>query len=205
MIDPLVSFVLPCYNRISNLRSALSSILCQTDIHWEAIVVMDGDEHRDEVLNMIKAITSKRDFRVRVLFTDKRYNDWGHTPRELGKQMSTGKYVIMSGDDNYYVPTTVEEIRRKVYESKSENESLGNLCGMVYWDMVHSHYNYDYFKTSPAFNQIDIGAFATRKDLAEQIQLTTDYAADGIFVENFKKTFPDKQITKINKVLYVHN
>jgi hypothetical protein len=205
MISPIVSFVLPTYDRVDNLRSTLSSLLCQTNINWEAIVVLDGGDHQERVMEMVKSITSKRDFRVRMFTTDKRYNDWGHTPRELGKQMSVAKYIIMSGDDNYYVPTMVEELRCKIYEFKNENDPLTELPGMVYWDMVHSHYGYGYFRTIPAFNQIDIGAFATRRDLAQDIPLTTTYAADGVFVEDFKVKFPNEEIKKINKVLYVHN
>jgi hypothetical protein len=76
---------------------------------------------------------------------------------------------------------------------------------MVYWDMVHSHYNYAYFKCVPAGGQIDMGAFATRRDLAQQLYLGTDYAADGWFVENFKQRFPTENIAKVNKILFVHN
>jgi hypothetical protein len=101
----------------------------------------------------------------------------------------------MTGDDNYYTPNFIKEIKQ--------------LCqvevGMVYWDMVHSHYNYAYFKCVPSGGQIDMGAFATRRDLAQQISLGIDFAADGWFVEQFKQKFPKEQIIKVEKVLFVHN
>jgi len=50
-----------------------------------------------------------------------------------------------------------------------------------------------------------MGAFATHRDLAQQIKLGTDFAADGWFVEHFKQKFPEQRIVKINKVLFVHN
>ena len=101
----------------------------------------------------------------------------------------------MTGDDSYYTPNFVEEL----YQTSK------NSPGMVYWDMVHSHYAYQYFRCLPAYNQIDMGAFATRRDLAQQIPLGTEYAADGLFVEKFKEMFPNKRIVKIDKVLFVHN
>jgi hypothetical protein len=64
---------------------------------------------------------------------------------------------------------------------------------------------YTFFKTALWMNQIDIGAFATRADIAKQIKLKTSYAADGEFIEEFKVRFPDFNSVKINKVLYVHN
>lgn len=195
--QPLVTFVLPTYNRVLELRSTLSALLCQTDKNWEAIVVIDGLDYSDQFRDMIKSITDINEYRIRVLYLDKRYNDWGHTPRELGKQQARGRYVIMSGDDNYYVPTFVAEFTKAML--------LHMFPGMIYWDMVHSHYNYQYFVCTPGFNQIDMGAFATRTDLAKQLPLGTEYAADGLYVENFKHMFPNEQIIKINKVLYVHN
>jgi len=152
----------------------LASLVAQNNNNWKANVVIDGTDHLDEIS---KIVTSFNDLRIKYTVTSERYNDWGHTPREIGKQASDAKYIIMSGDDP----------------------------GLIYWDMVHSHYNYTYFKCYPAFNQIDMGAFATRRDLAQQIELGKDYAADGLFIENFKKKFPEQQMIKIDKVLFVHN
>lgn len=200
MENSLVTFILPTYNRHKELRMALSSLEAQTNSNWKAIVVVDNNLE-DTLLNFPEI---ERLFwedwicnsdRIRIQFMNKRNNNWGHTPREIGKQMVDSKYVIMTGDDNYYVPTFVEELA---------NAAKSNP-GMIYWDMVHSHYNYQYFKCLPAFNQIDMGAFATRTDLAQQIRLNTTYAADGEFVEEFKKKFPNEEKVKINKVLFVHN
>ena len=187
----LVDFIIPTYNRPAPLRCMIGSLIAQTNPSWRANVVIDNPEDVDNV----KLVESFADDRLRWTKMDKRYNDWGHTPRELGKQMSECEYIIMTGDDNYYTPNFVQEI-----------SVLCNVeVGMVYWDMVHSHYNYSYFKCAPAGGQIDMGAFATRRDLAQQIQLGTDFAADGWFVEHFKQKFPTESISKINKVLFVHN
>ena len=50
-----------------------------------------------------------------------------------------------------------------------------------------------------------MGAFSTRKDLAQKIDLGVRYDADGRFVEQFKKKFAEEEMFKINKVLFVHN
>lgn len=187
----LVDFIIPTYNRPAPLKCMLASLVAQTNPDWGAHVVIDNHEDEDNV----KLVESFNDPRIRWSKMDKRYNDWGHTPREYGKQKSEAKYIIMTGDDNYYTPNFIQEI-----------SVLCNVeVGMVYWDMVHSHYKYAYFKCVPAGGQIDMGAFATRRDLAQQIPLGTDFAADGWFVEQFKQKFPTQSISKINKVLFVHN
>lgn len=200
MENSLVTFILPTYNRHKELRMALSSLQAQTNPNWKAIVVFDNDStsciiETSAVHNLIYEKWIAEDNRIYWRFSEKRSNDWGHTPRELGKMMSDSKYTILGGDDNYYMPTFVEELAKVSVNSP----------GMIYWDMVHSHYDYQLFKCQPAFNQIDMGAFATRTDLAKQIKLNTSYAADGEFVEEFKKKFPNEEKVKINKVLFVHN
>lgn len=187
----LCDFIIPTYNRREPLISMLSSLVAQTNPNWVAHVIQDGIDN-DVSFKVVKNIN---DSRIHYYATEERYNDWGHTPREVGKNNSEAKYVIMSGDDNYYIPTFINEL-----SIASETNP-----GMIYWDMVHSHYKYSYFKCLPAFNQIDMGAFATRTDLAKQIKLGTSYAADGIFVEDFKKKFPDEKIKKIEKVMFIHN
>ena len=187
----LVDFIIPTYNRPAPLRCMIGSLIAQTNPSWRANVVIDNPEDVDNV----KLVESFADDRLRWTKMDKRYNDWGHTPRELGKQMSECEYIIMTGDDNYYTPNFVNEL-----EIRTEFDP-----GMIYWDMVHSHYDYAYFKCVPAGGQIDMGAFATRRHLAQQIYLGTEYAADGWFVEQFKQKFPTENIAKINKVLFVHN
>lgn len=187
----LVDFVIPTYNRPAPLRAMLASLVAQTNPAWRANVVIDNPEDVDNVA----LVESFGDSRIRWTKTDKRYNDWGHTPRELGKQMSECQYVIMTGDDNYYTPNFVKEL---AFRTEMD-------YGMIYWDMVHSHYDYSYFKCKPNINFIDMGAFATRRDLAQQIPLGKEYAADGLYVEKFKKQFPTERIIKIEKVLFVHN
>jgi hypothetical protein len=111
--------------------------------------------------------------------------------------MSQADYIIMTGDDNYYTPNFVEELRKTVVQSNSP--------GIVFWDMIHSHYDYRFFECRLANHHIDMGAFATRKDIAHEIDLGTEYAADGIFVEKFKDRYRNVPFVKINKVLFVHN
>jgi glycosyltransferase involved in cell wall biosynthesis len=189
-----LEILLPTYNRVNELKMSLSSLMAQSDEDWKATVILDHPEfgNRAKILNIIHSFY---DDRIGYIITDRRYNDWGHSLRQIGKQQSEADYVIGTGDDNYYTPNLVKELKLAAISNP----------GMIYWDMVHSHFNYQYFKCYPAYGQIDMGAFATRTDLAKQIPLTTNYAADGDFIEDFKKKFPNERIVKIDKILFVHN
>jgi len=157
-------------------------------------VILDYPEEgvRAKLLNVIHSFY---DDRIDYIITDKRYNDWGHTPRQIVKQTSKADYILMTGDDNYYTPNFVKEVKL----------ASNSLPGVIYWDMVHSHFNYAYFKCVPAHGQIDMGAFCIRRDIAQSIPLNTNYAADGDYIESIKKLYPWEKMIKINKVLFVHN
>ena len=195
----LVEFIIPTYNRINPLRSILSSLMAQTDNDWLANVVID-DFYNQEIVNLINGFNTDK---IYYTFTNKRCNDWGHSPRQLGKQMSSSKYVIMTGDDNYYVPRFVEEFKKATKDNPV----------MVYWDMVHSHPEpfepdlfYQFISCKLEFRYIDIGSFATRLDVAKDTTLNTvSFFADFDFVKEIKEKYNENDFVKINKVLYVHN
>ena len=190
---PIFEFIIPTYNREKPLYSMLSSLYAQTRNNWKATIVVDDIEN-----NRVKEIVSKFNTNnISYFFTGKRYCDFGHTPRNMGKQASKSNYVILTGDDNYYVPTFIEELTQIV--------GLENV-GMIYWDMIHNGYKYNYFETKLIDGCIDMGAFATRTDLAQQIQLSTNLlAADSKYISDFLEKFSQEKIIKINKVLFVHN
>lgn len=191
LINKTIDFIIPTYDRYHELRAMLGSLTVQTCDNWRATVVVDNASD-DRILRVLQDLNHPN---IRHIFTGRRFNDWGHTPREMGKQASNCDYIIMTGDDNYYAPVLIEELNR-VLESEPD---------FIYWDMIHSHYGYQFFSCRPAFNQIDMGAFATKAEKAQQITLGTSFAADGEFVEDFRRRFPDAQLIKIDKVLFVHN
>ena len=191
----IVEFVIPTFNRVNPLFTMLYSLINQTNPNWKAHVVIDNvkDSKAEEI------VKSFNDTRVYYTYLDKRYNDWGHTPRNYGKQNSDADYIIMTGDNNYYVPVTVDWIIKYANLKDSVNP------GFIYWQMVHSHGGYCHFNCEPFHGRIDMGSFATRKDIAHQIPLGVKYAADGDFIEEFKRRFPDEKKLKIPHILFVHN
>lgn len=187
-----IEFILPTFNRLHELKVALGCLLAQTSSKWIANVVIDIPDKTiaDDIVNEIN------DERIYTTHLNKRYNDWGHTPREVGKQMSKADYIIMTGDDGYYCPSLVADLTAMINAYHPD---------IIYWDMVHSHYNYQYFRCELRTHAIDIGAFCIKRELAQQIKLGTNFAADGDYIEDFKKKFPNHVSKRVEKVLFVHN
>ena len=58
MTAPAVSIILPTYNRLEYLKEAVESVLAQTFVHWELIVVDDGST--DATLEWLESIDDPR-------------------------------------------------------------------------------------------------------------------------------------------------
>ena len=112
-------------------------------------------------------------------------------------ETTTGDYILLSNDDNYYVPRFVEFMLKN---------TTGN--GIIYCDTVHSHMEYGYHVSDLKENFIDIGAFIVREDIAKKTGFNYDhFSADGVYAEECYANCKRKGLKalKINKPLFIHN
>jgi glycosyltransferase involved in cell wall biosynthesis len=101
---PLVSVLLPTRNRLEFLRYALETVLRQDDGDWE-IVVSDNDSEED----IAGHVEELRDDRVRYVRTPSFVPVTANWNNALAH--STGRYVVMLGDDDGLMPGYVARIR----------------------------------------------------------------------------------------------
>lgn len=194
-----IEFIIPTYNRPNGLLTIIGSILQQTNTNWRIHVVADGIYDGYERIKDF----FKDNEKIKFSELNGPHHDWGHTAREYGLQNSTTEWVVMTGDDNYYVPAFVQHFYKSVELNKEAN--------FVYCDMLHDHEthtaSYNYFVSYIRNGYIDIGNFATKTELSKHITLKKDnYAADFEFVKEYvDKYCNDNTIMKINKALYIHN
>ena len=80
----LVEIIIPTYNRLAPLKCMLSSLIAQTNSNWGANVVIDNPDD----IETTTLVESFNDVRIRWTKLETRSNNWGHTPREVGKQAS---------------------------------------------------------------------------------------------------------------------
>lgn len=189
-----IEFIIPTYNRPNQLMGVISSILSQSNPNWKIHVVSDG-EHigYDKVKSYFNG-----DDRIKFSELSGPHNDWGHTARQYGLDNANEEWVVMTGDDNYYVPLFVDYFLK----------SITTKSNFVFCDMIHNWVNneYVYLKSYPKRGLIDIGNFMSKTILAKQIKLDVSSGeADGIFVEEYLNKFKDGEVIYIPKPLYVHN
>lgn len=122
---PLVSVLLPTFNRRSSLPDALASIVQQTYRNLEIFVINDGGE---DVSDIVRSFDEPR-----VTFIDRRENRG--KPYSLNEALSRarGKYVAYLDDDDVYYPYHV-----KVLVDALEDQTD---CQVAYTDLYKAYCN----------------------------------------------------------------
>jgi teichuronic acid biosynthesis glycosyltransferase TuaG len=110
--DGLFSVITPVWNGARWLERAIGSVLDQTDRGFELIVVDDGSE--DDSAAIAERIAAEDD-RVRVIRLPNASGGPAH-PRNVGLRAARGEFVAFLDQDDWWLPTKLEQQRAKFAE-----------------------------------------------------------------------------------------
>jgi len=102
MSAPLVSVVMPTFNRLEFLPAAVESVLAQTLSEWELIIVDDGSN--SETLDYLRSLT--RDERVRLLSLRRTGN--AGAARNAGIAVARATLLAFLDSDDLWAPNKLE-------------------------------------------------------------------------------------------------
>ena len=114
-----ISIILPTYNGSAYLRNSIESVLRQTYINWELIVVNDCST--DDTENIVNEYI-KLDTRIKLITNEK--NMKLPASLNIGFKHATGDYFSWTSDDNMYRPDALSTLSE--YLDTNEN------CSLVY-------------------------------------------------------------------------
>ena len=126
MNSPLISIIIPTYNRAHLISETLDSILAQTYPNWECIVVDDGstDTTADVMREYIKK-DNRFQYHQRPINKIKGPNSC----RNYGFEMSNGEYIKWFDSDDVMLPYLLE----KQVLSFAKNVEM-SVCKLSYFD-----------------------------------------------------------------------
>ncbi len=97
MNKPLISIIIPTYNRAHLIHETLDSVLVQTYSNWNCIVVDDGStDNTEEILESYE----KKDARFQYHKRPANRKKGANACRNYGFELSKGKYVNWFDDDD---------------------------------------------------------------------------------------------------------
>lgn len=105
MKQPIVSIIIPVFNREKLIVKALDSVIAQLYTNWECLVVDDGST--DGTLEILKGYSAKDS---RISFSTRQREPKGApTCRNIGLENANGDYVIYLDSDDYLLPFCLEQ------------------------------------------------------------------------------------------------
>lgn len=107
-MEPRVSIIMPCYNAEPHLPVSVGSVLTQTFLDWELILVDDGS--RDGTLAWLQAQTDPR------LCIHAQSNQGVSAARNAGLKLARGQYIAFLDADDTWAPTFLERLTAALEE-----------------------------------------------------------------------------------------
>jgi glycosyltransferase involved in cell wall biosynthesis len=126
MNNPLVSVVIPLYNKEEYILQALQSIQNQTLSSWECIIIDDGST--DSSVGIVSKFISQNQERFSLIHQK---NSGPSTARNNGIKLAKGKYVAFLDADDMWLPTKL--ITQVDFMEKNQNVIL-TLTNYVVFD-----------------------------------------------------------------------
>ncbi len=104
--NPLVSIIIPTYNRAHLIAETLDSLLAQTHHNWECIIVDDGSTDNT---NEVVQIYLDKDARFHYYHRPAKKTKGANACRNYGFEVSKGEYVNWFDSDDLMLESNIEE------------------------------------------------------------------------------------------------
>lgn len=180
------------YKQDNELKCFIESLLGQTSHSWRLTLIHDGPG--PDFIRIMNPYWG--DTRINYFCTEARADDYGHSLRALGLSMISEKdsrYTLITNADNYYAPSFIEEM-------------TSGCSDIVYCNMAHNHWDYKFKESEFRRGKIDCGCVVVKTEIAKNVGWNSrEYHADWLFLCDVLLKYPNASITKLDKILFVHN
>jgi glycosyltransferase involved in cell wall biosynthesis len=143
MSDPLVSVVIPTYNRSAFIGGAVENVLEQTYLNTEIIVIDDGST--DETLTILKKFGD----RIRVV---RQANAGPAAARNHGVEIARGEIIAFQDSDDLWMRTKIEQ-QVSLLERGGTNVQVCLCNAKMYFTGKPTQTSFDLAGIYPAFEE----------------------------------------------------
>lgn len=198
MDNPLISVIIPVYNREKFILEAISSILKQTIQSFEIIVIDDGS--KDKSLELIRSYKDPR-----IIIIENSENEGVSLSRNKALDRALGKYIAYMDSDDVSHPKRFEK-QLKILESNPEINACG--CWLQCFDSTsniikHKKYHEEIQAQLILSNSMSLGATMIEKEAFEKYR----FDPAKLHVEDYDywaRSAWDCQFYNLQEVLYYY-
>jgi glycosyltransferase involved in cell wall biosynthesis len=105
-LNPFFSIVIPCYNQSHYLPDCIESLLKQSHIYWEALIVNDGST---DATSEVARLYASKDSRIKLI---EKENGGLSSARNEGIQNAIGSYLLFLDSDDFLYEECLSEIAK---------------------------------------------------------------------------------------------
>ena len=161
--SPLVSVVMPTYNRANLLKTSINSILNQTYKNFELIIIDDGS--KDNTKNIIFSYNDKR-----IRYYSNPTNKGISYSRNKGFSLAKGKYIMIMDDDDFSLPNRMELQVNFLEKNKNIDVVVGQIKNFKPTPQTHNEITIGLLQENPIGN----ANIMYKKDFALKNKITYD-------------------------------
>ncbi len=132
MKSPLVSIVIPVFNRQNTIENTVNSVINQKYKNWECLIVDDGST--DSTLIVVEEII-KKDSRIALMLRDSGLKG-ANRCRNIGMVNSQGKYIALLDSDDLW---PVDYLEKAVNLAETKDDFQASYSGA---EINHGNQNY---------------------------------------------------------------
>jgi len=203
--QPLISIIIPVFNRVASISQALNSVSTQTYSNWECIVVDDGST--DGTQNVINSFIQEN---TRIRIIQRNRNPKGaSTCRNIGIENSKGKYIIFLDSDDYLLchclasrlsvfkqyPNCDFIVFQMLVDNRVQNKKLLWNIDSEENDLLRFlHFDFVWSITSPIWNKnslLKLGGFDENLNCWQDIDLSLRAIVEGCSYSKKLNLSPD--------------
>ncbi|WP_312351001.1 glycosyltransferase family 2 protein [Empedobacter sp.] len=208
--QPLVSIIIPIYNRADLIGETLDSIIDQTYQNWECIVVDDGStDYTSEILSHY----TQKDSRISYHHRPKQYKPGGNGARNYGFDLSKGEYINWFDSDDVMLETFIADkvinIGNKDFIICSHSTVDAELKLIKHYDIIiEKNILYDYLVWHDNFNVLTSSILFKKTFLLQNNFRYNEKILRGqeaeFLLNIFSKKYHDLHFKIINKPLFLY-
>lgn len=102
-VDPLVSVVIPTFNRAGMIEAAVQSVQAQSYPHWEIIISDDGSkDNTKDIVQKLMGLDS------RIRFIGRETNAGAQAARNAGIKAAQGEWIAFLDSDDQWLPDSLQ-------------------------------------------------------------------------------------------------
>ncbi|MAO35665.1 MAG: hypothetical protein CMP12_07070 [Zunongwangia sp.] len=173
MTQPIISVIIPTYNRYHLIGETLESLIAQSFLPWECIVVDDGSK---DYTNELLWFYTQKDSRIKYFQRPENMPKGANSCRNYGLRQSKGKYINwLDSDDLIYSD--------KLEKQLSNIEEYGAEIAICKYGYLKLNNKIRFIEKKRVYNNFDTGVdlLKTFGKYQEYLPVHTYLIARGVF------------------------